>query len=148
LHKVRAHTGHDDEHSRGNAGADKLANLGAGKTEDDMSPIIKLSIPFANKDKAKELGARWDVNKKTWYVNTKFVNWEEVGEKLMALQEDKSEVKTEIKEDRQKKYIKISFVNKNKAKSLGARWDASVKSWYYIAEDVSQEKVDALLQLQ
>lgn len=29
---------------------------------------IDLTVPFAEKDKAKRLGARWDVERKTWYV--------------------------------------------------------------------------------
>jgi hypothetical protein len=29
---------------------------------------INLEVPFADKDKAKALGAKWDVSKKTWFV--------------------------------------------------------------------------------
>jgi hypothetical protein len=29
---------------------------------------IRLNVPFHEKDKAKELGARWDQNAKTWYL--------------------------------------------------------------------------------
>lgn len=155
LHKVKAHTGYEDLHSKGNAGADRLANLGAGKKETDtVSEIIKLNIPFANKDKAKELGACWDIKNKTWYVNTKNVCWEEVGKQLMALTATEttgaavSSKKVATVEEKQKKYIKISFANKNKAKSLGAMWDASVKSWYYVDDVLAKEKIEALLQLQ
>lgn len=28
----------------------------------------EIKVPFAEKDEAKSLGARWDSNKKTWYV--------------------------------------------------------------------------------
>lgn len=149
LHKIRAHTGYEDEHSKGNAGADRLANLGAGKKEEDIKThTIKLDIPFALKDNAKELGASWDVKNKTWYVNTKYVCWEEVGEQLMALQQKKTDVEVADKPKDKRKYIKISFANKNKAKSLGAWWDAAVKSWYYVEADLPKEKIEALLQLQ
>lgn len=29
---------------------------------------VDLNVPFKDKDKAQRLGARWDVAKKTWYV--------------------------------------------------------------------------------
>lgn len=158
LHKIRAHTGYEDVHSKGNAGADKLANMGAGKKESDIvTHTIKLDIPFDNKDKAKELGACWDAKHKTWYVNTKFVCWQEVGEQLMALTKPATaaapinkvlEAKVVKSSDKPKKYIKISFTNKNKAKSLGAWWDATVKSWYYVEDDLPKDKITALLQLQ
>ena len=41
---------------------------------------INLTTPFAEKDKAKALGARWDVARKTWYIEdvedlTPFRQW-------------------------------------------------------------------------
>lgn len=41
---------------------------------------VTLRVPFAEKDKAKALGARWDAGRKTWYVPDgvdamKFVRW-------------------------------------------------------------------------
>lgn len=29
---------------------------------------VNLKVPFAEKDKARALGARWDVARKTWYI--------------------------------------------------------------------------------
>ena len=29
---------------------------------------INLQVPFADKDKARGMGARWDAARKTWYV--------------------------------------------------------------------------------
>lgn len=152
LHKIAAHTGLTDEHSLGNEGADRLANLGAGKTVDDIEhTIIKLNIPFHNKDKAKDLGARWDAIKKHWYINTKYVK-DDVKQQIIELQNTQNTVlkteKTDMSVNVHKKYVKISYANKNKAKSLGARWDASVKSWYYVAEELSQKQIEALLALQ
>jgi hypothetical protein len=39
-----------------------------------------LQVPFAEKDQAKELGARWDATKRVWYVQnvtdlTAFTRW-------------------------------------------------------------------------
>ena len=47
----------------------------------DNSPMrIDLKVPFAEKDTAKALGARWDAAKKIWYVKdvadlTPFSRW-------------------------------------------------------------------------
>lgn len=41
---------------------------------------IYLNVPFSDKDKVKSLGARWDSEKRLWYVNNPenlfhFNNW-------------------------------------------------------------------------
>lgn len=66
---VAAHTDGTDRHSVGNAGADRLANLAIGV---DACPYaarerIHLRVPYAQKEEAKKLGAKWDPVKKTWY---------------------------------------------------------------------------------
>ena len=53
---------------------------------------------------------------------------------------------TDKKEIDKKNYIKVSYANKNKAKELGARWDASAKSWYYY-DNLCKKNVDALKML-
>jgi hypothetical protein len=136
LNKISVHTGFEDEHSRANAAAHKLAHLGANDGKDVLPCSIRLNIPYANKDKAKELGAMWNAKHKTWYINTRYVCWQEVGERLLALQ-----TKT-------KRYIKIPYANKDRAKKLGAWWDAAVKSWYYVEEYMPPNKVAELLKLQ
>lgn len=94
LEYVAAHTGKDDEHSVGNAWADKLAVEGAGGRKVFMQPpkeeaprrsrvssasaqlscgksekgIIWLDVPYASKDEAKRLGAWWNPNVRRWYV--------------------------------------------------------------------------------
>lgn len=71
FHYVAAHTGKEDEHSRGNDEADKLANLAIGQIEcpfADKPRRILLNVPYAEKEKGKELGAKWDAKKKKWYI--------------------------------------------------------------------------------
>jgi ribonuclease HI len=67
---VLAHTNKTDIHSVGNAEADRLANAAVGLTEKEKAPDNKLylNVPYAQKDAAKAQGARWDPNKKKWYV--------------------------------------------------------------------------------
>lgn len=71
IDKVKAHTGLTDEHSIGNDWADRLANdsiriyMANGKPSAEK---IYLTIPFAEKDWAKDFGAKWDAAKKSWYT--------------------------------------------------------------------------------
>lgn len=89
LNHIKAHTGFDDEHSIGNAEADRLANLAVGynivKALDGASADcldttlisnIKeakkyekhyINIGFDYKDSVKKLGAKWDMSCKKWY---------------------------------------------------------------------------------
>jgi len=76
LEWVRAHTNKGDELSKGNEGADKLANLSIKEEECPYSNIDKvindnsrvyISVPFSNKEYAKQNGAKWDNDKKKWY---------------------------------------------------------------------------------
>jgi len=135
LHHIEAHTGKNDPHSIGNYHADRLACLSIGKTnESHQNEEVQLDwITFHNKNKAKELGAKWNAKNKYWYVN-KNVD-DQIMKELILLKTEE-----EPKNNENKIYIKISFANKNKAKSFGARWDPSVKSWYYIEAEISTER--------
>lgn len=65
---INAHTGGTDVLSLGNDGADRLANLAIGRDpSSDENAKIYLKVPFAKKDEAKGLGAKWDPKKKKWY---------------------------------------------------------------------------------
>ena len=66
---VMAHTNDDTAHARGNAAADRLANQGATSSPLLSRPVrVDLKVPYARKEEAKELGARWDPSAKTWYT--------------------------------------------------------------------------------
>jgi len=82
LKHIRAHTGKSDEHSLGNEEADRLANeaIGLNKEKKESSKIY-LKVSYANKDDAKELGAKWDKGRKAWYVNENYKNSEVLVEK-------------------------------------------------------------------
>lgn len=143
LHHIAAHTNKQDVHSMGNAGADRLACMAIGVDPDEQNMvresrdanIIKLDwITFDMKDKAKQFGAKWDAKKKYWYADES-VSSEDL-ECINALKIAKTTLPnlTQVpkKEDSKRTYIKIPFSKKDKAKSLGARWDSMVKSWYYV----------------
>jgi ribonuclease HI len=79
---VKAHTGNKDRHSISNYYADKLANdsIGisgnGGMNEGSDNKKIYLNVPYAEKDKAKADGARWDPNAKKWYIYSDHKNIE------------------------------------------------------------------------
>lgn len=141
LHHIDAHTGKTDIHSLGNAEADKLACLAIGKKPNDDNIIILDWISFHNKDDAKKYGALWNINKKYWYVKNDNKNIDKLNEL-----KTKKEIK-ENKETVKKNYIKIPYAKKGEAKANNAKWDASVKSWYYIESDISSEQKEKLLKL-
>lgn len=124
---IKAHTGLDDEHSYGNEQADKLANNAIGV---ETLKKTLLSIPFEAKDKAKELGAKWDSEVKRWYYEGNDISI------ISQLQ------KLEVKEN----YINISFASKDRAKRLGAKWNSVVKKWYYL-DNIGAENITELLAL-
>lgn len=77
FHYIAAHTGKGDEHSMGNEGADKLANLAIGHTECEYASKPKrlyLKVSYDEKDAAKNLGAKWDHKKKKWYIASNIDN--------------------------------------------------------------------------
>ena len=154
LHHIEAHTNKDDRHSKGNEEADRLACLAIGVNPDEQKKarerrnenIIKMEwITFNLKDKAKEYGAKWDVKNKYWYADENVS--EENMKKLIEMQSEKPKIEKKTDALLSKQYLKISFAKKDKAKSLGARWDSNVKSWYYIESDISEEKKQELLKL-
>ena len=212
LNHVDAHTNNTDEHSIGNKGADLLANLAIGHTscpysdsngKSERDEKVYINIPFENKDKAKEIGAKWDIKKKSWYYNTSLdsqkkkdldtlsKNTLQIDKRhknitsffpknnmeLFNIDEDPTEsLYEEIRKHRESpvnttllpnipsinaktnfekntsidskdmKYIKIPYAKKDLAKKYGARWEPSVKSWYYLPT-LQQSNIDKLLEL-
>jgi len=83
FHYVAAHTNGEDEHSIGNDGADRLANLAIGQTECQYAnkpKKIYLNLPYDEKEKGKKMGTKWDRKKKKWYIMS---NMEEHSKKII-----------------------------------------------------------------
>lgn len=69
LRHIRSHTGKQDEHSFGNEMADKLANQAIGvEPKVSQERRVYLETTYADRDKAKAMGARFDFEKKKWYL--------------------------------------------------------------------------------
>jgi len=147
IHHIDAHTNKTDIHSIGNSHADRLANLAIGII-DKKDTDIRVEINFNDKDEAKKLGAKWNVDKKYWYYTTNIS--EENKEKLEELAKKKYDTVSVSKpaSDVHKKYVKVPFSKKDMAKKLGAKWDVAVKSWYYTDDTVTSDNISKLLALQ
>ena len=72
-----------------------------------------LDCPWAEKEEAKALGARWDAKKQKWYV--------EAGADLDNFQ---------CWMPGSRRYLRSHFAEKDEVKALGARFDAKERKWY------------------
>lgn len=107
--------------SGGSTGSDGTAPKPKALKSSDVATY--LSVPFDDKDEAKRLGARFDGNKKCWYAPagsdlSKFSKWMSGDKAVKSIK---------------KLYMTVPFDDKDKAKSLGARWDMDKKKWYIMS---------------
>lgn len=82
---IKAHTGKNDLHSKGNDMADKLAFNALGIAHKEKINKIYLNVPFSQKDDAKKLGAKWDRSKKKWYVLENNKNKDDLIQKYLII---------------------------------------------------------------
>ena len=90
-----------------------------------------LSVPFEEKDLAKELGAKFDRETKSWYVPE--------GMELEPFKRWKPTLQHE------KMWIKAPFEMHEQIKELGAKYDANAKCWY-VPENVDLKPFENLKQ--
>ena len=88
-----------------------------------MSNKIYLDVPFILKDYVKQSGAKWDLNKKLWFITNE-------NQKL-----DKYKIV----------YLDIPFDEKEDAKNAGAKWDMDKKSWYSSQMNISESHLKKYL---
>lgn len=88
----------------------------------EWKEMIKLSVPYDEKDEAKKLGAKWSHKQETWYVLDgtdlqPFYNWLPKEKKVEIIMASRD-------------YLDVPREEKDEAKALGAKWDRFQKSWY------------------
>lgn len=117
---------------------DEAKRLAAGMPKSDSNKPSKVSkdailtyinVPFDDKDEAKTLGARFDMNKKCWYVPvggdiSKFSKWMNGTKNVTSIR---------------KVWLDVPFDDKDEAKKAGARWDKDKKSWYVFSNQMCDE---------
>jgi ribonuclease HI len=162
---IKAHTGLSDEHSMGNAEADRLANLAVGVVvsvgdciDNTLISNIKepvkydkhyINIKIEYKDSVKKLGAKWDLSCKKWYYedNITDANKKEILEiETMSLNNIPNDAGIDV-DIHNKIFVKIPFKNKDAVKKLGCRWEPDKKSWYYMS-NLEKNKIDSIKKLQ
>lgn len=77
---INAHTGHQDIHSLGNEGADRLAveAINGRQYVNSRDTRVYLNVPYEKKEHAKYLGAKWEPLRKKWYSMQTNINLEEL----------------------------------------------------------------------
>lgn len=99
-----------------------------------------ISVPFKEKDEAKQLGARWDRKEQSWYVPAgveaaPFAKWAQ-GAATAAAEARPTQQAPEAQDGGQKaaqqarQYLAVPYEQRNAAKAAGALWDKAAKSWY------------------
>ena len=87
-----------------------------------------ITCPFHEKDEAKALGARWDMDEKRWFVPEgldlrPFAKWNRPPEPARPAVDPAFTTTTDT-------CISCPFHEKDEAKALGARWDGDQKRWF------------------
>lgn len=85
---IRAHTGKEDIHSIGNDNADRLAVLSVNNDMNSVNDVndskyikkekIYLNVKYEDKEVVKNMGGKWDKNKKKWYIYDNNKNIKEI----------------------------------------------------------------------
>ncbi len=82
--------------------------------------IFWLNVPFEQKEAAKAKGAKWDREKKQWYVpEGTYDPYKNFGEWMPSKRDDHGNL-----------LLDVPFEQKDIAKELGAKWNSTLKRWY------------------
>ena len=89
-----------------------------------------LTVPYAQKDDAKSLGARWDGINKVWYIEDKedltpFMRWM-----------NREQLRPHSKPGNESVTIRVDLAvpkeDRKRAKKLGVKWDGSNRQTWYV----------------
>lgn len=99
------------------------------------SQRIYINVPFKEKNEAKELGAKWDKENKSWYINSedkeKFSKWLDQPAK-QDLNQDQA-----LNKAKNRTYLYVPLQDKDAVKELGGRYDVDLQVWYTTNKDTS-----------
>lgn len=99
---------------------------------------IYLHVPFKEKEQARELGAKWDRQEKSWYIpadldKEAFAHWLNPAPKVEAAEtaEERTEAPQVASTPKSaREYLAVPYGERSAAKAAGAAWDKAAKSWY------------------
>lgn len=106
-------------------------------------PRFYLDVPYREKNAAKELGAKWDRQERSWYIpagmeQAPFKKWLEKKES----EENNQTISVHLPPERE--YLVVPYGERKEAKALGAKWDTVERSWY-IGEAADRKKLEKWL---
>ena len=81
-----------------------------------------LAVPFKDNQRARELGAQWDRRASCWYDPS--------ADRRLLVHWPPALVKSEPAAKGARIYLRVPYGDKERAKGLGARWDARKRMWY------------------
>ncbi len=87
---------------------------------------VYLTVPYPEKDEAKSLGARWDRQRRSWYLPpgvdpAPFAQWAPASATAPAEGQEATP---------ERRYLAVPYGEREAAKVAGALWDKGARSWY------------------
>ena len=106
-----------------------------GLIEPDLNDRLRLSVPYKQRQEAKDLGAFFDNQKGSWVTSINNKNLDELTKKFPPQREQ--EIQPEQMTDlaavpeiaTERVVLAVPFEEKNSAKAAGAKWDRDEKVW-------------------
>ena len=97
-----------------------------------------LHVPFKEKEQAREMGAKWDRQEKSWYIpadldKEAFAHWLNPAPKVEAAEtaQERTEAPQVASTPKSaREYLAVPYGERSAAKAAGAAWDKAAKSWY------------------
>ena len=115
-----------------------LANKPVVRSAEDEK-CIYLNVPYAEKNEAKALGAKWDRQAQAWFVPggleaAPFARWVSISlEPVLQKPQDpmpSDAALAELRGREARQYLAVPYEDREAAKAAGAVWDRVLKSWY------------------
>lgn len=110
---------------------------------DHLETRVYFTIPYDDKDLAKEYGGRWDNEQRMWYACQKSIaenmkqKWTVATASAKGSTGPVSSSKSDAPMvDAKRVYFTIPYDDKDLAKEFGGRWDSEHRMWYACQESV------------
>jgi|APGre2960657444_1045066.scaffolds.fasta_scaffold00037_16 hypothetical protein len=100
----------------------------------NASGRVELAVPYSDKDGAKQLGARWDAEAKTWYSMSDGEHHAELLRRFPRTGDTPPPrprvLVQEASDPTGRVYLVVPYGEREEAKGGGALWDPSAKLWW------------------
>lgn len=115
------------------------AEVNSQPAKSTATEIAYISVPYAEKEAAKALGAKWDRKEQSWYIPPglnpePFAKWTQAAPQIApaAISEPSQGQPTGVSAQNasERVYLAVPYGEREAAKLAGAQWDKTAKSWY------------------